>query len=48
MKGISVTVKLQGVDVLKVYELKYLVSTIQSNEQSPSKVKKRARAEWNG
>ncbi|KAK3543975.1 hypothetical protein QTP70_032735, partial [Hemibagrus guttatus] len=47
----SGTVRLQGVEVKKVQEFKYLGSTVQSNgvlEVCPKEVKKRVQAGWNG
>ncbi|KAK3571266.1 hypothetical protein QTP86_005982 [Hemibagrus guttatus] len=44
----SVTVRLQGEEVKKVQEFKYLGSTVQSNGESAKEVKKRVQAGWNG
>ncbi|KAK3543382.1 hypothetical protein QTP70_018404, partial [Hemibagrus guttatus] len=44
----SGTVKLQGEEVKKVQEFKYLGSTVQSNEECGKEVKKRVQAGWNG
>ncbi|KAK3557346.1 hypothetical protein QTP70_026574, partial [Hemibagrus guttatus] len=44
----SGTVRLQGEEVKKVQEIKYLVSTVQSNGESGKEVKKRVQAGWNG
>ncbi|KAK3559246.1 hypothetical protein QTP86_008514 [Hemibagrus guttatus] len=42
------TVRLQGEEVKKVQEFKYLGSTVQSNGQCGKEVKKRVQAGWNG
>ncbi|MCJ8735547.1 hypothetical protein PDJAM_G00248360 [Pangasius djambal] len=42
------TVRLQGEDVKKVQEFKYLGSTVQSNGECEKEVKKRVQAGWNG
>lgn len=42
------TVKLQEADGVKVDEVKYLRSTIQSNVQCTREVKKGVQAVWNG
>ncbi|KAK3507091.1 hypothetical protein QTP70_005315 [Hemibagrus guttatus] len=44
----SGTVKLQGEEVKKVQEFKYLGSTVQSNGECGKEVKKRVQAGWNG
>ncbi|KAK3565550.1 hypothetical protein QTP86_011915 [Hemibagrus guttatus] len=44
----SGTVRLQGEDVKKVQEFKYLGSTVQSNGECGKEVKKRVQAGWNG
>ncbi|KAK3530747.1 hypothetical protein QTP70_000813 [Hemibagrus guttatus] len=44
----SGTVRLQGEEVKKVHEFKYLGSTVQSNGESGKEVKKRVQAGWNG
>ncbi|KAK3524760.1 hypothetical protein QTP86_002555 [Hemibagrus guttatus] len=44
----SGTVMLQGEEVKKVQEFKYLGSTVQSNGESGKEVKKRVQAGWNG
>ncbi|KAK3568025.1 hypothetical protein QTP86_028617 [Hemibagrus guttatus] len=44
----SATVRLQGEEVKKVQEFKYLVSTVQSNGECGKEVKKRVQAGWNG
>ncbi|KAK3542334.1 hypothetical protein QTP86_025769, partial [Hemibagrus guttatus] len=44
----SGTVRLQGEEVKKVQEFKYLRSTIQSNGECGKEVKKRVQAGWNG
>ncbi|KAK3570848.1 hypothetical protein QTP86_028265 [Hemibagrus guttatus] len=44
----SGTVRLQGEEVKKVQEFKYLGSTVQSNEECGKEVKKRVQAGWNG
>ncbi|KAK3575517.1 hypothetical protein QTP86_029268 [Hemibagrus guttatus] len=44
----SGTVRLQGEEVKKVQEFKYLGSTVQSNGECGKKVKKRVQAGWNG
>ncbi|KAK3511277.1 hypothetical protein QTP70_034776, partial [Hemibagrus guttatus] len=44
----SGTVRLQGEEVKKVQEFKYLGSTVQSNEECGKEVKKRVMAGWNG
>ena len=41
------TVKMEGFEVAKVKELKYLGSTVQSNGECRSEVKKRVQAGWN-
>ncbi|KAK3569735.1 hypothetical protein QTP86_004057 [Hemibagrus guttatus] len=47
MEG-SGTVRLQGEEVKKVQEFKYLGSTVQSNGECGKEVKKRVQAGWNG
>ncbi|KAK3548082.1 hypothetical protein QTP70_004512 [Hemibagrus guttatus] len=47
MEG-SETVRLQGEEVKKVQEFKYLGSTVQSNGECGKEVKKRVQAGWNG
>jgi len=47
-KGDSGTVQLQGTEVAKVDEFKYLGSTVQSNGECGREVKKRVQAGWNG
>ncbi|KAK3572993.1 hypothetical protein QTP86_012029 [Hemibagrus guttatus] len=44
----SGTVRLQGEEVKKVKEFKYLGSTVQSNGECGKEVKKRVQAGWNG
>ncbi|KAK3548137.1 hypothetical protein QTP70_004872 [Hemibagrus guttatus] len=44
----SGTVRLQGEEVKKVQEIKYLGSTVQSNGECGKEVKKRVQAGWNG
>ncbi|KAK3521330.1 hypothetical protein QTP70_003176 [Hemibagrus guttatus] len=44
----SGTVRLQGEEVKKVQEFKYLRSTVQSNGECGKEVKKRVQAGWNG
>ena len=44
----SGTVKMQGEEVAKVEDLKYLGSTVQSNGECGREVKKRVQAGWNG
>ncbi|KAK3545442.1 hypothetical protein QTP70_007642 [Hemibagrus guttatus] len=44
----SGTVRLQGEEVKKVQELKYLGSTVQCNGECAKEVKKRVQAGWNG
>ncbi|KAK3547951.1 hypothetical protein QTP70_001318 [Hemibagrus guttatus] len=44
----SGTVRLQGEEVKKVQEFKYLGSTVQSNGECGKKVKKQVQAGWNG
>ncbi|KAK3522906.1 hypothetical protein QTP86_007326 [Hemibagrus guttatus] len=44
----SGTVRLQGEEVKKVQEFKYLRSTVQSNGECGKEVKKRVQAVWNG
>ncbi|KAK3535072.1 hypothetical protein QTP70_003037 [Hemibagrus guttatus] len=44
----SGTVRLQGEEVQKVQEFKYLGSTVQSNGECGKEVKKRVQAGWNG
>ncbi|KAK3520398.1 hypothetical protein QTP70_024152, partial [Hemibagrus guttatus] len=44
----SGTVRLQGEEVKKVQEFKYLGSTVQNNGESGKEVKKRVQAGWNG
>ncbi|KAK3562756.1 hypothetical protein QTP86_006962 [Hemibagrus guttatus] len=44
----SGTVRLQGEEVKKVHEFKYLGSTVQSNGECGKEVKKRVQAGWNG
>ncbi|KAK3528964.1 hypothetical protein QTP70_014145 [Hemibagrus guttatus] len=44
----SATVRLQGEEVKKVQEFKYLGSTVQSNGECGKEVKKRVQAGWNG
>ncbi|KAK3506359.1 hypothetical protein QTP70_011304 [Hemibagrus guttatus] len=44
----SGTVRLQGEEVKKVQEFKYLGSTVQSNGECGKEVKKRVQARWNG
>ncbi|KAK3517080.1 hypothetical protein QTP86_018993 [Hemibagrus guttatus] len=44
----SGTVRLQGEEVKKVQEFKFLGSTVQSNGESGKEVKKRVQAGWNG
>ena len=42
------TVRMQGEEVAKVDDLKYLGSTVQSNGECGREVKKRVQAGWNG
>ena len=42
------TMKMQGEEVAKVEDFKYLGSTVQSNEEGGREVKKRVQAGWNG
>ena len=42
------TVSLQGVEVTKVNEFKYLSTTVQSNGECGREVKKRVQAGWHG
>ncbi|KAK3552523.1 hypothetical protein QTP86_013248 [Hemibagrus guttatus] len=44
----SGTVRLQGEEVKKIQEFKYLGSTVQSNGECGKEVKKRVQAGWNG
>ena len=44
----SSTVKMQGEEVAKVEDFKYLGSTVQSNGECGREVKKRVQAGWNG
>lgn len=44
----GVTVKLQGVEVMKVNEFEYMGLTLQRDEQSISEVKKSMQAGWSG
>ena len=44
----SGTVKMQGKEVAKVDDFKYLGSTVQSNGECGREVKKRVQAGWNG
>ncbi|RJG11798.1 hypothetical protein D4A39_16960, partial [Alcanivorax profundi] len=44
----SGTVRLQGEEVKKVQDFKYLGSTVQSNGECGKEVKKRVQAGWNG
>ncbi|WP_139267332.1 reverse transcriptase domain-containing protein, partial [Escherichia coli] len=44
----SRTVRLQGVEVKKVEDFKYLGSTVQSNGECGKEVKRRVQAGWNG
>ena len=44
----SGTVKMQGEEVAKVEDFKYLGSTVQSNGECGREVKKRVQAGWNG
>ncbi|KAK3569376.1 hypothetical protein QTP86_026882 [Hemibagrus guttatus] len=44
----SGTIRLQGEEVKKVQEFKYLGSTVQSNGECEKEVKKRVQAGWNG
>ena len=46
--GTSGTVKMQGEEVAKVDDFKYLGSTVQSNGECGREVKKRVQAGWNG
>ena len=47
-KNSSGTVKMQGEEVAKVEDFKYLGSTVQSNGECGREVKKRVQAGWNG
>ncbi|KAK3521199.1 hypothetical protein QTP70_000483 [Hemibagrus guttatus] len=47
-EGSGTTVRLQGEEVKKVQEFKYLGSTVQSNGECGKEVKKRVQAGWNG
>ena len=44
----SSTVKMQGEEVAKVEDFKYLDSTVQSNGECGREVEKRVQAGWNG
>ncbi|KAF7642013.1 hypothetical protein LDENG_00266230, partial [Lucifuga dentata] len=41
-------VRLQGIEIKKVEDFKYLGSTVQSNGECGKEVKKRVQAGWNG
>ena len=47
-RQVNGTVKMQGEEVAKVEDFKYLGSTVQSNGQCGREVKKRVQAGWNG
>ena len=47
-RGEGYTVQMQGIDVTKVDQFKYLGSTVQSNGECSGEVKKRIQAGWNG
>ena len=47
-RQVNGTVKLQGEEVVKVEDFKYLGSTVQSNGECRREVKKRVQAGWNG
>ena len=47
-RQVNGTVKMQGEEVVKVEDLKYLGSTVQSNGECGREVKKRVQAGWNG
>ena len=47
-KQVKGTVKMQGEDVAKVEDFKYLGSTVQRNGECGREVKKRVQAGWNG
>ena len=47
-KQVKGTVKMQGEEVAKVEDFKYLGSTVQSNGECGREVKKRVQAGWNG
>ena len=47
-RQVNGTVKMQGEEVAKVEDFKYLCSTVQSNGQCGREVKKRVHAGWNG
>ena len=47
-RGEGNTVQMQGIDVTKVDQFKYLGSTVQSNGECSGEVKKRIQAGWNG
>ena len=44
----SGTVRLQGVEIKKVEDLKYMGSTVQGDGEYGEEVKKRVQAGWNG
>ena len=47
-RQVNGTVKMQGEEVAKVEDFKYLGSTVQSNGECGRDVKKRIQAGWNG
>ena len=47
-RQVNCTVKMQGEEVVKVEDFKYLGSTVQTNGECGREVKKRAKAGWNG
>ena len=47
-RQVNVTVKMQGEEVVKVEDFKYLGSTVQSNGECGREVKKRVQTAWNG
>ena len=47
-RQVNGTVKMQGEEVAKVEDFKYLGSTVQSNGEYGREVKKRVQAGWNG
>ena len=47
-RQVNGTVKMQGEEVAKVEDFKYLGSTVQSNGECGREVKKRVQAGWNG
>ena len=47
-RQVNSTVKMQGEEVVKVDDFKYLGSTVQSSGECGSEVKKKVQAGWNG